>query len=426
MGDIVILSYKDGHDPAAAVMVNGSVIAAVEEERFSRKKHDPGAFPMESINYCMQELAKLNLRVTHVVYARRKPFSTATRVLLYYVSNPFPVIHNLKFVASHLIVQVKGIVKEILNNSNYLRLKKYYSEVPDKIYSIDHHVGHAASAYYFSGFDNALVVTWDGKGEATSITVSLGINGELKRIHKWGIFDSLGFVYSGITKLLGFTPNDGEYKVMGMAALGTPEYDLSDLFNVHTFNGKNNIVNSRWVMNLDKYLKYKGIIINEKTKFNVAASFQYYLEEICMKLISHYLKKTKMDYLVLAGGVALNVKVNQRIWEELQLKDIFIQPAAGDAGLVLGACALVHKKNSKICLQKLENVYLGPLYKSDFIERELLRNNLIYSKVDDPARIAANLIADNKIIGWYQGRMEFGPRALGNRSILANPTQSHM
>ncbi len=426
MKDLVILAYKDGHDPAAAIMVNGQIVAAVEEERFTRCKHDPGAFPKNSIDYCVSELAKINKEITHVVYARRKPIDTAIQVFRYYFTHPFQIIWNYRFVMSHLKVTVKGVKNQIIGNSQYKKIRKDFPKLPEKIYSIDHHTGHAASAYYFSGFKNALVITWDGKGEATTITVSLGLNGKLNRIYEWGIFSSLGFVYSGITELLGFTPNDGEYKVMGMAALGKPKFDLSDLFNIHSFNGKNSPINPRWVMNIDKYLHHKKIFISDSNKFDIAASFQYYLELICLRIVSYWLEKTKMDHLVIAGGVGLNVKVNQRLWEELQLRDIYIQPAAGDAGLVLGACALLQVKFSNNLVQKLDNVYLGPSYKSDLIQDELAHSNLIYTKISNPSDVAADLISKNKIVGWFQGRMEFGPRALGNRSILANPTHSKM
>jgi carbamoyltransferase len=291
---------------------------------------------------------------------------------------------------------------------------------------MDHHLGHAASAYFFSGQDNSLVVTWDGKGEEKSITINIGKAGKLKKIHSWGILSSLGLVYSQITELLGFTPNDGEYKVMGMAAIGEPKFDLSDLFKVKKFSGKNSPINPKWVTKIESYLNSNDIIIDDKSRYNVASSFQFYLEEICIQIIKYWITKTKLSSLSIAGGVGLNVKVNQKIWEQLRLKDLFIQPASGDAGLVLGACALINRKNGRFPIKLLQSMYLGPDYSPANIRETLEISNLIFYLSDNVAEKAAHFIHEGKVLGWFQGRMEFGPRALGNRSILADPTKSNM
>jgi carbamoyltransferase len=422
----VILAYKEGHDPAAALMINGEIIVAVEEERFTREKHAPSKFPKNSIDYCLQVLSESGLQVTHVVLARRKPILTAVKVFSYYVSHPTLVVFNPAYVLRHLKVQMIGCLEQICGKSRYQLFRKYYPNLPNKILSIDHHLGHAASAYFFSGQDDSLIVTWDGKGEEKSITINIGKAGKLKKIYSWGILSSLGLVYSQITELLGFTPNDGEYKVMGMAAIGEPKFDLRDLFKVEKFNGKNSPINPRWVTKIDSYLKAKDIVIDDASRYNVASSFQFYLEEICILIIKHWITKTKLSNLSIAGGVGLNVKVNQKIWEQIKLTDLFIQPASGDAGLVLGACALVNRKNGRFPIKPLQNMYLGPKYSPTSIKETLEASNLIFHLSDNVAEEAASFIHEGKVIGWFQGRMEFGPRALGNRSILADPTKSNM
>ena len=426
MHNEVILAFKEGHDSAAALMINGEIVAAVEEERFTREKHAPSKFPQNSIDYCLEVLKPYGFQVTHVVLARRKPFITALKVLRYYVIHPIFVIFNYRYVLGHIKVQFKGCIEQFSGKAKYQQIRNLYPQLPKRIYSIDHHLGHAASAYYFSGFNDSLVVTWDGKGEEKSITVNIGRNGKLKKIRSWGILSSLGLVYSQITELLGFAPNDGEYKVMGMAALGRPFFDLSDLFSVKKFNGKNSPINYKWATRLNRYLISRNITINDDNRINISASFQYYLEEICLKLVKFWLSKTNQYYLCIAGGVGLNVKVNQRIWETLDLKDLYIQPAAGDAGLVLGACALVNRRNNQFPIKLLENMYLGPSYDND-VSRKILENSgLEFYEVDNVAEKAALFINSGMVLGWFQGRIEFGPRALGNRSILADPTKGEM
>ena len=422
----VILAFKEGHDPAAALMINGEIVAAVEEERFTRDKHAPSQFPKKSIDYCLEVLKPYGFSVTEVVLARRKPIITALKVFFYYLSHPVFTFYNYRYVLGHIKVQLKGCIEQLKGTARYQLIRKLYPELPKKIQSIDHHLGHAASAYYFSGFEDSLVITWDGKGEEKSITVSIGIRGKLKKIHSWGILSSLGLIYSSITELLGFAPNDGEYKVMGMAALGSPNFDLSDLFKTKTFNGKNSPINFKWATRLNQYLVKKDIVINDNTKFDIAASFQYFLEEICLMITKFWLLKTNQSNLSIAGGVGLNVKVNQRIWEKLDLNDLYVQPAAGDAGLVLGACALVNKRNNLYPIKLLENMYLGPSYESDQCTKYLENSGLNFYEVSDVAKRAAVFIKEGMVIGWFQGRMEFGPRALGNRSVLADPTRDKM
>ena len=308
-----------------------------------------------------------------------------------------------------------------------------------KVYSFDHHSCHASSAYYGSGFDDAAVLCMDGKGEATSISMWHGKDGKLRLLKRYGIFDSLGYLYGSITDFLGLRINDGEYKVMGLAPYGKPVYQMDDVISVDD-RGVN--INTR-------YSLYPLSIRNLETRFpsitkeyredappqpntDIASTLQdrleksalWYVKELLSLVISH--SSPDIQNLCLAGGVALNVKMNKIIWESGLVKNLWVQPAAGDMGNVLGAGWLLYAKKTGRRPEPLQHLYLGPEYGKEEIEIAFEKSGLQYRKSDDVARETAELLSQGKIIAWFQGRMEFGPRALGSRSVLADPRTAAM
>jgi len=430
-----ILAYKEGHDPAACLLKDGKIIAAAEEERFNRQKHAPGILPRQAISYCLKFANITASDIDYLVYARLKPYQTLFQVLKYYLSRPPHNKIEFKFFISHLKTQLIGTWQEICSKNNYQKIHFHFPELPTKIYSFDHHLCHAASAYYFSNFDSALILTMDGKGEATSVMAAQGQDNKIKILERRGIFDSFGLFYSAITKHLGFTPNDGEYKVMGLAPYGQPNISFKDILKAHKKTGYS--VNSHYSLyplslkNLPNKLgpaRTRESELKDHHK-NIAASAQAALEESTLNLLKHLLKKYPHSNLCLAGGVALNVKMNKKFWESGLIKNLYIQPAAGDNGLVLGAAALLYTRLTQQRVQCLENLYLGPQFENSAIENALQKSKIQYSFITDKNKLiqeTVNLLKSDLVVGWYQGRMEFGPRALGNRSILANPQNKTM
>jgi carbamoyltransferase len=416
------------HDSAASLLKDGKIIVAAEEERFSRKKHD-NSFPQGAINYCLKE-AKISIDEVSYVGFYEKPVVKFERILQN-VTETFPHSFGLFYEA----------IPSWLNEKLKIRSKiKKDLGYEGEVIFIPHHKSHASSAFYVSPFEEAAIVTVDGVGEWTTTAIHYGQGNEIKTLMEIKFPHSLGLFYSTITSFLGFKVNNDEYKVMGLAAYGNPEYydKLKRIIKIRedgSFKVDQKFFSyayekRMWSKKFEKEFgkpRRDGEKINERDE-NLASSLQKITEEVMLKIAKRAYNLTQSKNLCLAGGVALNAVANGKILEKSPFENIFIQPASTDAGGSLGVAFYIHHKileNSK--RYKLEDVYLGPSFSEKEIKIFLEGNNIEYEKLSDSLlNEIAEQIAKNKIVGWFQGRMEFGPRALGNRSILANPCNKEM
>ena len=430
------------HDSAACILVDGKIVAAAQEERFTRKKHDPN-YPHNAIEFVLK-FANLKLSEIDQIVFFEKPFLKFERLLETYVAfAPKGFVSFAK--AMPLWIKEKLFQKNLLFNKLKEHDQNYKSD--KNIFFSDHHLSHAASAFFPSPFDEAVILTADGVGEWATTTVAVGKNENLEIKKEIHFPHSLGLLYSAFTYYTGFKVNSGEYKLMGLAPYGTPIYEdkvkqLLDLKDDGTFR-------------LDqKYFNYATGLTMTNEKFNnlfgqkprnpqndkitqfhmdIAASIQKVTEEIMIKLAKSIRKEFGISNLCLAGGVALNCVANGKILKEKIFENIWIQPAAGDAGGSLGAAlALWHidQGNKRIVdlNDDMKGSYLGTEYNQEEIERELKAAGanfeiLNYEELIDKT---TEFLSNEKAIGWFQGRMEFGPRALGGRSILGDPRSEKM
>jgi len=430
------------HDSAACILINGEIIAAAQEERFTRKKHDP-SYPHHAIESVLK-YANLRLSEVDQIVFFEKPFLKFERLLETYVAfAPKGFISFSK--AMPLWIKEKLFQKNLLFN----KLKKHDEnyKTDQNIFFSEHHLSHAASAFFPSPFDEAIVLTADGVGEWATTTVAVGKGNKLdikKEIH---FPHSLGLLYSAFTYYIGFKVNSGEYKLMGLAPYGNPIYEekikqIIDIKDDGTFRLNQKYFNyaTGLTMTNDKFHNLFGKKPrnpnNEKlTQFHmdIAASIQKVTEEIMIKLSRSIQKEYNIKNLCLAGGVALNCVANGKILEEKIFDNIWIQPAAGDAGGSLGAAlALWHidQGNNRTVNPNddMKGSYLGSEFSQDQIEKELISIGAIFEtvKYENLIELTSEYLSKEKAIGWFQGRMEFGPRALGNRSILGDPRSDTM
>ncbi len=430
------------HDSAATLIQNGNIIAAAQEERFTRKKHDAN-YPLNAVEYVLKE-GNLQLnQVDHILFFE-KPFLKFERILETYLA--FAPAGFKSFSMSMPIW-----LREKLFQKKYLfdqlkRHDKNFTDI-DKIKFSEHHFSHAASAFYPSPFKEAIVLTLDGVGEWATTTVAIGKDNDLKMIKEMHFPHSLGLLYSAFTYYTGFKVNSGEYKVMGLAPYGRPKYkdliieklmslkeDGSFRLNMDYFNYATGLT-----MTNKKFSNLFGEKVRDPKKekltqfhMDIAASVQAVTEEIVMKISENLIKKYKINNLCLAGGVALNCVANGKIFKKKLFKDIWIQPAAGDAGGSLGAALAFWHKELKMPRKnfndQMQGSYLGPKFDDEHIKKKLEYLNAKFRKLEknETAKIVATEISKEKTVGWFQGRMEFGPRALGGRSILADPRSEKM
>ena len=430
------------HDSAAALLIDGEIIAAAQEERFTRIKHD-ARFPENAINYVLEE-ANISLQDVDYVTFYEKPFLKFERLLETYVANaPKGFISFSKAMPIWLrekLFQKNNIVNALKKiNNNFNEKKLFFSE---------HHLSHAASAFFPSPFNEAIILTIDGVGEWATANVAIGNNNKIEIIKEINFPHSLGLLYSAFTYYLGFKVNSGEYKVMGLAPYGVAKYkriimdNLIDLKKDGSFKLDQSYFNyaTGLTMTNNKFsdLFEKPRRKNEKdelTQFHmdIAASIQAVTEEVVLTLTRDLAKEFKIPNLCLAGGVALNCVANGKILRDGAFKNIWSQPAAGDAGGSLGAAyALFYNEfnQDRIVSQtdSMKGSYLGPQFSNDVIKEEIDNLGAISDKLSDEEIIneTANAIIKGKAIGWFQGRMEFGPRALGARSIIADPRSNVM
>lgn len=431
------------HDSAAALIIDGSVVAAAQEERFTRKKHDAN-FPDNAIAYCLDE-AGLTLSDVDYVAFYDKPFLKFERLLETYLS-----FAPRGFSSFRLAIPVW--LKEKLFQKDFLR-KKFKAYDPEfdwmnKLLFSEHHQSHAASAFFPSPFDEAIVLTMDGVGEWATTSVAIGRGRELNMHKEIHFPHSLGLLYSAFTYYTGFKVNSGEYKVMGLAPYGEPVHKdliLSELMDVKEDGS----------FRLDqKYFNYcTGLTMTNaafdelfggpprKTEepltqkhMDLAASVQAAVEEVVLKLTRSLADEYKIENLCLAGGVALNCVANGKVLRDGAFKNVWVQPAAGDAGGALGAALnayhLYQEKPRQLngAMDGMKGSYLGPHFAQSDIENRLRDAGAVFDVLSDDDTIAqtAQALGEEKAVGWFQGRMEFGPRALGGRSILGDPRSPSM
>ena len=430
------------HDSAACILIDGKIIAAAQEERFTRKKHDAN-YPYRAIDFVLK-FANLELSaVDHIIFFE-KPFLKFERLLETYVAfAPRGFISFSK--AMPIWIKEKLFQKNLLFNNLKKHDKNYKSD--ENILFSDHHLSHAASAFFPSPFKEAIILTADGVGEWATTTVAIG-NGNKLEIKKEIHFPhSIGLLYSAFTYYTGFKVNSGEYKLMGLAPYGNPIFvdkikKLIDIKEDGTFRLDQKYFNyaTGLTMTNEKFNKLFGQKPRDPHKeqitqfhMDIAASIQKVTEEIMVKLAKSIRQEYKIDNLCLAGGVALNCVANGKILKEKIFKNIWIQPAAGDAGGSLGAAlAFWHIEQGNLrnisTEDDMKGSYLGCEYTQDEIEKDLSSIGAKFKKFsyDELINETSELLSNGKAIGWFQGRMEFGPRALGCRSILGDPRSDKM
>jgi len=431
------------HDSAACIIKDGILLAATEEERFTHYKHGkrPVPFstwelPFHAIDYCLR-IADIHINdIDHIAYSfdpylligeqhRGKP-----TIEIPFEEGPSPLKEEYREVWDPLFLS------SIINAPGQLRdgyphhLQKRFVGCNigrDKWHFVEHHVSHAASAFNCSPYKNAAVMTVDGRGEIATTTYNVGNGHELNRIGQVNMPHSLGLLYEDVTTHLGFLHSSDEYKVMALASYGKPEF-VNDFWEIVQIgeNGQYTINNQ----NLTERFGPKRLRHEEFTshQFNIAHSLQHVIEESMLELTGWLQKETGEENLCLAGGVALNCVANARLRDRGAFKNIWVQPASGDDGTALGAALWVDARERKATERTfvMDHCYWGPEYTDQEIEKSLKLWKVPYRKLDNIAEETADILAQNRIIGWYQGRMEFGPRALGSRSILASPISPDM
>ena len=435
---ILGLSGALTHDPSAAIYIDGKLVAAAEEERFTRDKHAKNKMPFEAAKFCLQYagLKPNDIDVVAFPFAKVSLLSGArwhyARRYWYAPERSLDAIFNGNRHYRRNVRRVRKLLDDLGINWDNIEFD-----------AVEHHLAHASSAYHLSGFkEKTAILGIDGKGEYVTTFFGYGENGKIHKIKEFYDPDSLGQLYASVTEYLGFEMLDGEYKVMGMAPYGDPNlYDLSRLIE---FDGKNIKVNTELVntVGLRRYKEgRKGFFFSQKLidwlgprrkgdiaddpYIHYAASIQKLYEDISLQLIDTYLGDILKETgkLVFAGGGALNVKLNQKILELPYVKELFVQPAASDAGTAVGAAAYASWKRS-VPPETMKHVYLGPRYTTEecIDACKSHQEKPVFERIDDVPGRAAQILADGDPLAWCQGRMEFGPRALGGRSILGCPS----
>ena len=427
------------HDSAAAILKDGHVVAAVEEERFSRKKFDDG-FPRMAIDWCLKEAGITPEQINSVAFYD-KPVLKFERLLDNYIA-----------VAPRGLYSFLNVIPKWLHKRLWIKeeIKKHMRGYQGDIIFPEHHMSHAAHTFFTSPFDEAAILTVDGVGEWSTSSFGSAENTSIKLTNDIRWPHSIGMFYSAFTYFLGFKVNEGEYKLMGLSAYGKPKYYdliLNEILDVKNdgslhLNLKYFAFTYDKVMTNQKFAELFGIPRREEDAkaeqihYDIGASAQKVLEDIMLKMVNHVHKKTGMKNLCLGGGVALNGVANYRILKEGPFESVHIPPSPGDGGSAVG-CAqylyYIHKKQRRIIVQDhakriQENVYVGPSFSNDEIKSFLEENNIDYEYLarEQLLQTTAKLISEQNIVGWYQGKIEWGPRALGNRSILADPRDSKM
>ena len=426
------------HDSAASILKDGKVIAAVEEERFSRKKFDDG-FPSMAIDWCLNEAGISPENIDSVAFYD-KPILKFERLLDNYIA-----------VAPRGLYSFLNVIPKWLHKRIWIKdeISKHLKGFNGTTIFPEHHVSHAAHTFFTSSFDEAAILTVDGVGEWTTASFGTAYDTTIKLTNDIRWPHSVGLFYSAFTYFLGFKVNEGEYKLMGLSAYGKPKY--YDLIMENLIDVKNDgsvHLNMKYfsftydkVMTNQNFSDLFGISPRkedsnaEQIHYDIAASAQLVLEDILLKMANHVHKKTGMKNLCLGGGVALNGVANYRILKEGPFENIHIPPSPGDAGSAIGSAQYLYysyKKNKRKIEHGVDiiknNVFVGPSYSNDEIRSFLDAGKIHYKFLENNSLLetTAKLISEGNVVGWYQGKMEWGPRALGNRSILADPRDVKM
>lgn len=439
------------HDSAAAVIVDGEIIAAAQEERFTRKKHDPG-FPSNAIKFCLEE-SGLQIDDLDAIAFYDKPLLKFERLLeTYYAFAPKGLLSFIT--AMPVWMKEKLFLKKLIHDS--LGEIQSYNKKKVKLLFPEHHLSHAGSTYYPSPFDKAAILTIDGVGEWTTASICLGEGKNITILKELRFPHSLGLLYSAFTYFLGFRVNSGEYKLMGLAPYGNQgseqvlnyiklikenlieiKEDGSVWLNQDYFNyatGLTMVNENKWAK-LFGFEKRKGESELEQHHCNLGLAIQEITEEIVYKMAAEAKRLTGAEYLCLAGGVALNCVSNGKLVNSGLFKEVFITPPSGDAGGALGAALVANyiyfeqERKIEYEMDGLKGSYLGPEYSDRDVEITIKKYKAIakhYDSFDTLTNDVAKLLSDGKVIGWVQGKMEFGPRALGARSILGDPRNPEM
>ncbi len=425
------------HDSAAAVISNsGEIIAAVHEERFTRKKHD-SRLPICSITYCIQEAKKKGEVIEAYIYYE-KPIWVFMRLLETYFSTA------PRGFSSFLPAMKTWITNKLFTKQNLIdtfeKIDGDFNE--DKLFFSEHHLSHAASAFYPSPFKNSAILCLDAVGEYVTSSSWVGNNNKIQKVWEINFPHSIGMLYSAFTYYCGFKVNSGEYKLMGLAPYGIPKY--KDLILEKLIDLKDD---GSFQLNLRYFKFHRGLkmISNEFRRLfkhrerypeepisefymDIASSIQVVTENVVINMAKHLKKKTNCNNLCLAGGVALNCVANGKILDNCGFENIWVQPSAGDAGNALGsalAFRYMHQNKERVIMQEdsMKSSYLGPEFSNDQIEKFLKLKNIPYNFYENNQLIkaCADDLIEGKVVGWFQGKMEYGPRALGNRSILGDP-----
>ena len=431
------------HDSAVALLDGEELIAAAQEERFTRRKHDE-SFPRHALAYCLEQAGVEMHEIDRVVFYE-KPLLTFERLLETYLAfapRGFKSFcTSMPLWLSEKLYQKRNIVEA---------LRQFDPDIdPARVLFAEHHQSHAASAFYPSPFSESIILTMDGVGEWATTTLAVGRGAEIELLKEIRFPHSLGLLYSAFTYFLGFKVNSGEYKVMGLAPYGRPRFmeiifeslldvkeDGSFRMDMRYFNYCTNLT-----MTNDRFARLFAVARRlpeaplEQVHMDLAASVQAATEEIIFRLVRHASRELKMDTLCLAGGVALNCVANGKLLRDRLVKELWIQPAAGDAGGAVGAAYAAYHQYAKQPRtvepgkDKMSGALLGPSFEQADIEARLRRLNACFDVLADDAELCertASVLENERVVGWYQGRMEYGPRALGARSILADPRSPHM
>ncbi len=418
--NILGISYSI-HESAACLVQEGELKFACAEERLSGVKQD-ARFPVGAIQASLDFCGLDSREIDHVAIAWSKPAVTARHNARLLLTGQFPL--------SRMRIErtLFKWLKEWRHRGGVTDYRRAFPPPRGDFHFIDHHLAHALSASCLSGFDDSAILVIDGRGAWEATTLWHAQAGKIKLLETYNYPNSVGVFYAGITRMLGFVPLSDEWKVMGLAAYGEPSFDLSPLMKVHDegyevagrrFFGATDFDDS----GLEAFTgpRRNGAELTQRDK-NLARSAQDCCEKAMLALLRRVTKLTGSRKLCLAGGVALNCKANGELLRSGMIDDIFVQPAAGDDGACIGAAYAVYQRlGQKVPSHAIGHSYLGTAHSNEAIEQVLRAYKLNYRRVDNPAQEAARLISQNHLIGWFQGRMEFGPRALGNRSILSDP-----
>lgn len=420
------INYARTHDASACIVRDGELLFAVAEERISRVKHD-GGFPHNAIRSCLDFAGISVNEVDEVCFGWQAPDAGFRHDLTCFASGKLP------FTRLNLLTTTMYFLSMRHQGGGVKRFTQHFGKTRSRFRFVDHHLAHALSAYSYSGFDDAAVVVIDGRGAWEATSVWHGRGGRLDPVLTINFPDSLGLFYATFTEFLGFVPYSDEWKVMGLAPYGQPDLGLQHFINVAA----------------DPYRVHSKLLFDHGSRFasiipllgqprdpeseitnhhkNLAFAVQDACENAMMSVVRLALEKTLTRNLCLAGGVALNSKANGKIHASGLIDNLFVQPAASDDGGALGAALVPFlDDNGKLPIRPLRHGYWGPSFDDASIEKALLTYKIRYTKLSDPAITAAQLLSSGKILGWFQGRMEFGPRALGSRSILADPRDPEM